>query len=614
MNIDELELSLRTEFEGQMRSLVAGIKQDVADFQRNLEAEYQKHREHVDRAVADFGERLPESFAFDAAFRESLTEHLRLARDEGAQIAATAFGEAEKLRTETHPEARYDKLRDAISEISGKTSQAAILSALVDHAANFAPRGAFFIVKNDKMVGWKTFSANVDSDPGRVRDVHFSTNSHSILSEAVGTLTSVHSHFGVYGDDKNFLEPLGFGQPEHMCAIPLAARGRGVAVLYVDKGDGGEMNIDALETLVRVAGLTVELHAATQSARVSTDGTEARVEMTEGTESATEVQGAPSSVDEHAAAEFEQTESAAFSDAPESDTSDTAADQPETTESEVGSDVPPVIEDFSETASVPFVEAPAASDLESQSFSQANEVADEAVNEYVGEITYEEVPSANGNGHIASEFEQFGANGSALETAVDEPAAETTTGPEEESSYETANEFEYEQPVPNGYEFASNSDFDASGVADASAEVSAPEVAVSGNGMAYTETAPAVSEPIVEVTTAQPVKSRFSERNVDLPIEVADEERRLHNDARRFARLLVSEIKLYNEQKVTEGREQSDLYDRLREAIDRSREMYDKRVQPAVASKFDYFHYELVNSLAEGDEHKLGGSYPGAAV
>jgi hypothetical protein len=93
---------------------------------------------------------------------------------------------------------------------------------------------------------------------------------------------------------------------------------------------------------------------------------------------------------------------------------------------------------------------------------------------------------------------------------------------------------------------------------------------------------------------------------------VADEERRFHNDARRFARLLVSEIKLYNEQKVREGLESSDLYDRLREAIDRSREMYDKRVQPPVASKFDYFHYELVGALAEGDEKKLGGTYPGA--
>jgi hypothetical protein len=71
---------------------------------------------------------------------------------------------------------------------------------------------------------------------------------------------------------------------------------------------------------------------------------------------------------------------------------------------------------------------------------------------------------------------------------------------------------------------------------------------------------------------------------------------------------------LYNEEKVAEGRESGDLYDRLREAIDRSREMYAKRAQPSVASRFDYFHYELVNSLAEGDHEKLGASYPGSLV
>jgi hypothetical protein len=122
----------------------------------------------------------------------------------------------------------------------------------------------------------------------------------------------------------------------------------------------------------------------------------------------------------------------------------------------------------------------------------------------------------------------------------------------------------------------------------------------------------AVTTEVQPVST--PVRSRLSERNVDLPIEVSDEERRLHNDARRFARLLVSEIKLYNEQKVKEGRENSDIYNRLQEAVDRSREMYDKRVQPAVAGRFDYFHYELVNALAEGDEGKLGNGYPGASV
>ena len=107
---------------------------------------------------------------------------------------------------------------------------------------------------------------------------------------------------------------------------------------------------------------------------------------------------------------------------------------------------------------------------------------------------------------------------------------------------------------------------------------------------------------------------RYGVAEPELPIEVGEEERRLHNDARRFARLLVSEIKLYNEQKVKEGRSGSDIYERLREDIDRSRQMYDKRVAPPVAARHDYFHQELVNTLAEGDPTKLGASYPGAAV
>jgi hypothetical protein len=92
------------------------------------------------------------------------------------------------------------------------------------------------------------------------------------------------------------------------------------------------------------------------------------------------------------------------------------------------------------------------------------------------------------------------------------------------------------------------------------------------------------------------------------------EEEKAHNDARRFARLLVSEIKLYNEQKVAEGRRGGDLYDRLKEDIDRSRQMYEKRVTPNVAAKFDYFYDELVSTLAEGDSSKLGSDCPGPSV
>jgi hypothetical protein len=123
-------------------------------------------------------------------------------------------------------------------------------------------------------------------------------------------------------------------------------------------------------------------------------------------------------------------------------------------------------------------------------------------------------------------------------------------------------------------------------------------------------TTPSDPEPAPAATP----RRRYGQ-DAELPVEVhGDEERRLHNDARRFARLLISEIKLYNEQKVAEGRTEHDLYDRLREYIDRSREMYDKRVKAEVAARYDYFHGELVNTLAEGDASKLGSNYPGATV
>jgi hypothetical protein len=129
---------------------------------------------------------------------------------------------------------------------------------------------------------------------------------------------------------------------------------------------------------------------------------------------------------------------------------------------------------------------------------------------------------------------------------------------------------------------------------------------------AFAEAPPAWSPEPAEAPAAP--RRRYGQ-DAELPVEVhGEEERRLHNDARRFARLLISEIKLYNEQKVAEGRTEHDLYDRLREYIDRSREMYDKRVKAEVAARYDYFHGELVNTLAEGDVSKLGSNYPGATV
>ena len=84
------------------------------------------------------------------------------------------------------------------------------------------------------------------------------------------------------------------------------------------------------------------------------------------------------------------------------------------------------------------------------------------------------------------------------------------------------------------------------------------------------------------------------------------EDAKKHDEARRFARLLVSEIKLYNESKVEQGRKNRDLYDRLKDDIDRSRQMYDERIGDDVRKSSNYFYDELVRILANGNSDALG--------
>jgi hypothetical protein len=87
----------------------------------------------------------------------------------------------------------------------------------------------------------------------------------------------------------------------------------------------------------------------------------------------------------------------------------------------------------------------------------------------------------------------------------------------------------------------------------------------------------------------------------------ADGDQRSEEDtsARRYARLLVSEIRLYHESAVIDGRRDRDLATRLGGEIARARVLYERRVPPHVRGRADYFHDELVQTLANGDSSLL---------
>lgn len=80
-----------------------------------------------------------------------------------------------------------------------------------------------------------------------------------------------------------------------------------------------------------------------------------------------------------------------------------------------------------------------------------------------------------------------------------------------------------------------------------------------------------------------------------------DEREEADSSARRYAKLLVSEIKLYHEAAVVAGRRDRDLATRLGGEISRARVLYEQRVPAAIRERADYFRDELVRTLANGD-------------
>ncbi len=80
--------------------------------------------------------------------------------------------------------------------------------------------------------------------------------------------------------------------------------------------------------------------------------------------------------------------------------------------------------------------------------------------------------------------------------------------------------------------------------------------------------------------------------------------------ARLKARVLVEEIKQYNQAKVAEGRRNRDLYDRLKEDIEKSRAEYEMHYGNTAAASADYFNRELIRILANNDMMLLGTKFP----
>lgn len=158
---------------------------------------------------------------------------------------------------------------------------------------------------------------------------------------------------------------------------------------------------------------------------------------------------------------------------------------------------------------------------------------------------------------------------------------------------------------------ASASEVSAPVASAAAAHAMAESEAHTANASASAEVQSAVIELDPPLAEPLPLGRAEIEGSPEPPPAAAmsPEDQDVHRKAQRFSRLLVDEIKLYNQAKVAEGRKNKDLYDRLKETIEKSRATYQKRYGNTVAASANYFQHEIIRSLAEDDLSIMGANF-----
>lgn len=454
------------------------------------------------------------------------------------------------------PQADWTVVRGSLAAIESARSQVDVLSRFLTRVNAHASRVALLVLRNDRLTGWK--SVGFDASGGRDEAVRALDIGGEDDPFVAALLKSQRSMLAEPPDESAPLRRALSGQaPARTLLVPMVIRDRLAGIVCADElpGEEGRLNEAAVEVLTFVTGLAVDLLAARK--KIPSPSLTLTGEAIPRFEPAGVTMRA-------AAADFEIATPSAAPPAPAPALSPAAAPAPAPTRSR-STDAGEALRAIEEAAKTRIPQRVRA-------FS-----SDPGLTGAIPTLGGAPTPPP-------PSFPSF-SSAPAVAPAPPPPVSASLPGPAS-------------SPLAN----ASTGDFTGAFEALRSSR----RVPLPGDGDVTAQkpvrTTSAVMPPRDLASAPRPI-SGFVPRG---RAAAADSPQRALDDARRLARLLISEIKLYNEKKVEDGRAAKDLYERLKDDIERSRHLYDERTPANVRQDTDFFHDELVRILADGRAEALG--------
>ncbi|HSS52838.1 MAG TPA: hypothetical protein VLX28_28175 [Thermoanaerobaculia bacterium] len=566
------------------QAIGSSVERSIAELREEISQRLRSSSEEIQRRVEEIVPRLPASFLSP----EDFAPH---EREVGSTARQTAFSD----------------LRDGIAAVDRARTQADILTALLRESSRHASRAALLLVRGGELRGWG--SEGFGDAGGAVRELALNPQegawSQLLHSQGTQRLSAA--------ECAELCSRIEAPLPQGGVLIPLVLRDRVAAGLYADRLDDGGLDVEALQILAHAAALGIEtlpfreraetptlILAGGEAAAAATATAPAAPAPAEAAPEAAPTPAEPATPAAEAKEEIEAPNIADIADVPELE----VEPEPEpAAQAQPAPGAPWTAEDEQSAVSLDAADVSDGSD--------AADIAEDTAPAVPGVASWqnaEPAPSSHYTAELSLDSIAAASSATAQTSPLDtQRAAASDAMTEDVPRYPRS--VEPEAPPPPR---------------DESPEAT---VLLQRSALPLSEPAPAppplrpvpAPEPVPfeRPASAAPAAGAPEVRppsGVDGPgwafattrVPVSPSEEALHEEARRLARLLVSEIKLYNEEQVEEGRRNRDIYERLKEDIDRSRQMYDERVDPKILRSTDYFYQELVRILASGDSRVLG--------
>lgn len=159
------------------------------------------------------------------------------------------FGKEEETTEDKNKE--YQK--KVKQEFANAKEKEEIIGILLNEARRIASRAAIFILKGDRVIGWKAKGMDVEN-------VEIVTGTYSIFTDVIEKKSCCRGPLLKIPGNEPLIKVLS-GTPQDCIILPIQIRDKIIALLYVDNGNASVMNASSsyINRLVSMASISFEI-------------------------------------------------------------------------------------------------------------------------------------------------------------------------------------------------------------------------------------------------------------------------------------------------------------------------------------------------------------------